>query len=109
MSSPHPMPLADRIALTNNACGKKIMQTMLDKKSRLAVSADVTDAESLLRLTEQVAEHICILKTHIDIIHDFSPELINELLLCDLYHDTNPMAVAAVDAENKLKTQQGIQ
>ena len=36
-------------------------------------------------------------------------ELINELLLCDLYHDTNPMAVAAVDAENKLKTQQGIQ
>ena len=36
-------------------------------------------------------------------------ELINELLLCDLYRDTNPMAVAAVDAENKLKTQQGIQ
>ena len=36
-------------------------------------------------------------------------ELIKELLLCDLYRDTNPMWVAAVDAENKLKTQQGIQ
>ena len=36
-------------------------------------------------------------------------ELIKELLLCDLYRDTNPMWVAAVEAENKLKTQQGIQ
>jgi hypothetical protein len=36
-------------------------------------------------------------------------ELINVLLWHDLYHDTNPMAVAAIDAEDKLKTQQGIQ
>ena len=35
--------------------------------------------------------------------------LIKELLLCDLYRDTNPMWVAAVDAENKLNIQQGIQ
>ena len=35
--------------------------------------------------------------------------LIEELKLCNLYHDTNPMVVVALNAENKLKTQQGIQ
>lgn len=79
MSSSHSMPLLDRIHATDNQCSKNIMQTMLDKKSRLAVAADLTHAEELLNLVERIGEHICILKTHIDIIADFGPALIDEL------------------------------
>jgi uridine monophosphate synthetase len=59
---------------------------MEDKQSNLALSADVTSAETLLALAEDLGPEICILKTHIDIIHDFTPELINQLRKIALKH-----------------------
>lgn len=52
---------------------------MADKQTNLAVAADVTSKAQLLKLAEQVAPHICILKTHIDIVHDFDQDLITQL------------------------------
>jgi uridine monophosphate synthetase len=43
------------------------------------VAADLTSATDLLNLAEQVGPHICLLKTHIDIIEDFHPNVINHL------------------------------
>ncbi len=57
----------------------KLAQYTCDKKSNLAVSADVTTAKELLALAESVADHIVILKTHIDIITDFTPDLTEKL------------------------------
>lgn len=51
-----------------------------DKQSNLAVAADVTDANSLIKLVQQVGDSICVLKTHIDVISDFSTDLITTLL-----------------------------
>lgn len=42
------------------------------KRSNLALSADVHTTQELLKLADEVGDHICILKTHADIIDDWS-------------------------------------
>ena len=49
------------------------------KRSNLAVSADVHSTQELLKLAEEVGDHICIFKTHADIIDDWSASTINAL------------------------------
>ena len=73
------MQLQEKIEQVTHPVLKKLYQIMLQKSSNLAVSADVTNPEKLIELVEQVAGHICILKTHMDIVENFTPELTNEL------------------------------
>lgn len=49
------------------------------KQSNLCVSADVHTTSALLRLAEEVGDYICVLKTHADIIDDFSDRTIKGL------------------------------
>ncbi len=49
------------------------------KQSNLCVSADVHTTSALLRLAEEVGDFICVLKTHADIIDDFSERTIKGL------------------------------
>ncbi|KAL8827129.1 MAG: hypothetical protein Q9170_007134, partial [Blastenia crenularia] len=49
------------------------------KQSNLCVSADVHNTSTLLRLAEEVGDSICVLKTHADIIDDFSDRTIKGL------------------------------
>lgn len=49
------------------------------KRTNLCVSADVTSTSDLLKLAEEVGEHICILKTHADIVHDFGERAVRGL------------------------------
>lgn len=56
-----------------------LLRQMDEKKTNLALSADVTSGQKLLELADQIGPEICMLKTHIDIIDDFTPELTVEL------------------------------
>ena len=49
------------------------------KRSNLCVSADVHTTWQLLSIAEDVGDYICLLKTHADIIDDFSQKTIKGL------------------------------
>jgi len=49
------------------------------KRSNLCVSADVHTTYELLNVAEEVGDYICVLKTHADIIDDWSTKTIKGL------------------------------
>lgn len=75
-----------RAALCKSNLGARLFNLCEEKKTNLALSADVTSADELLRLADLVGSEICILKTHIDIIHDFNPALTSELRKIAKHH-----------------------
>jgi orotidine 5'-phosphate decarboxylase len=60
-----------KLEVTKHPTAKKLLQTAINKKSNLIVSADVVTTSELLNLAEKVGQQIVALKTHIDIIKDF--------------------------------------
>ncbi len=74
------MKYQDRIQLTTNPTAKRLFEVIAAKETNLAVAADVTSANELIRLARAVGDEICVLKTHIDVITDFSDDLIAELV-----------------------------
>lgn len=69
----------DRAALTTNPAAKKLFTVMQQKQSNLAVAADFTRASDLLAFADSVGSQICLFKTHIDILEDFTPAVITQL------------------------------
>ena len=58
---------------------RKLYELVLSKKTNLCVSADLTSSADIIELAKLVGPHICVLKTHVDIINDFSVNFINTL------------------------------
>lgn len=70
---------ADRIPFCKNPLAKNLLTLIVEKQTNLALSADVVRAQEILALADLVGPEICVLKTHVDIIEDFSPEFIADL------------------------------
>jgi uridine monophosphate synthetase len=68
-----------RLHAATNPTAKRLLQIMLTKRSNLVVSADLRHSSELLALAQQVAPFICVLKTHMDIVEDFTPALARQL------------------------------
>ncbi|XP_059141414.1 uncharacterized protein LOC131929318 [Physella acuta] len=64
----------ERAKMCNNPVSRKLFEIMEEKKSNLALSADLSDSKQLLQLIEKVGPYVCIVKTHIDILDDFDQE-----------------------------------
>jgi len=58
---------------------RKLYELVLSKKTNLCVSADLVKAADIIALAKSVGPYISVLKTHVDIINDFSFNFIKEL------------------------------
>ena len=58
---------------------KKVLDLAVRKQSNLCLSLDVTKSEDFLNIADMLGPYIVMLKTHIDILDDFQPELIEQL------------------------------
>lgn len=65
---------AERQRFATNELAKQLFLLLETKKTNLALSADVTDCNTLLALADEVGPEICVLKTHVDILEDFMPD-----------------------------------
>jgi uridine monophosphate synthetase len=70
---------AERALHSKNPLAKAFLTLVQEKETNLALSADVTDCDTLLALARDLGPHIVLLKTHVDILKDFRPDFGKEL------------------------------
>lgn len=62
-----------------NPVAKKLFRLMATKETNLCVAVDLPKASQILDLIEQIGPFICVLKTHVDVIEDFSENFVQSL------------------------------
>lgn len=73
------MTYSERARFCKNSLAKNLLILLDQKQSNLALSADVIHCDMLLQLADKLGPEICVLKTHIDILVDFTPACITQL------------------------------
>lgn len=73
MSTHVALSFLERAELCLNPTAKKLFSILHHKNTRLALAADTTSAEELISFAELLGDQISVLKTHIDILTDFTP------------------------------------
>lgn len=76
---PETLTYMDRSRLCSNPTAIQLFKTIEEKQSNLAVALDTTSSKQLLQLANLLGPYICVLKTHIDILSDFSSEVVEQL------------------------------
>jgi len=74
------MSYSERASLASNAMAKQLLALMSEKKTNLSVAADMATCAEVLALADSVGPHVCVLKTHVDVLDDFTPEFGTALL-----------------------------
>lgn len=68
-----------RIKLASQPKVIQILHLMADKQSNLCLSLDCTHTEEVLTLADQLGPYVAMVKTHVDILEDFSLSFIRVL------------------------------
>jgi uridine monophosphate synthetase len=69
----------ERSLICLNPTAKRLFQIMEHKSSNLALAIDVTSTQELIEMADQLGSYLCVLKTHVDILSDFSPSSFRQL------------------------------
>uniref|UniRef100_A0AAG5CSY1 Uridine 5'-monophosphate synthase n=1 Tax=Anopheles atroparvus TaxID=41427 RepID=A0AAG5CSY1_ANOAO len=68
-----------RADLAKCPLAKELLKLIATKKTTLCLAADLTTAEEILNIAEAAGPYICLLKTHCDIVTDFSEQFVRSL------------------------------
>lgn len=74
------MTLETRKSKSDSAVAEKLFDVMLTKKTNLCLAADVTTFQDLTDLIGKVGPKICCLKTHVDLLIDWTDQVKEELV-----------------------------
>ncbi|XP_054746928.1 uridine 5'-monophosphate synthase [Anastrepha obliqua] len=81
------LPFEHRATLAKSEVAKQLFHLMASKKTNLCLAADLTQSEEILNIADLCGPYICVLKTHIDIVEDFSEAFIKNLrILADKHN-----------------------
>ncbi|CAK8676126.1 unnamed protein product [Clavelina lepadiformis] len=69
-----------RAVLSKHLVTRKLFEIMESKQTNLCLSADVVSSADLLDLADTLGPLVCAVKTHIDILDDFSPKVVDQLV-----------------------------
>lgn len=72
-------PFEARAEESKNSMSGALFRLMADKQTTLCVAADLIHSEKVLELANAVGPYICIFKTHVDVLTDFSAKFVEEL------------------------------
>lgn len=75
----HRLSLKEREQLTDNPTAKRLFRLMAEKESNLCINIDVATCRELLETADLIGPEICVLKTHVDILRDYTPAFPKEL------------------------------
>lgn len=70
----------ERADRSTNPAAKRLFELMGEKQTNLALANDEIDSNKFLELADKVGPEIAVLKTHIDVLSTFSPEITKRLM-----------------------------
>ncbi|XP_036150505.1 uridine 5'-monophosphate synthase-like [Monomorium pharaonis] len=73
------LPYSKRAKLTTNLLAFELFELMESKQTNLCLAADLKETDAILELANIAGPHIAVLKTHVDVVEDFSESFVLRL------------------------------
>jgi len=85
-SKPKYRSYGDRALMCYQPIAKELFTIMEQKQTNLAFAPDVASCSHFLKLVDEVGPFICILKMHVELLHDFTHDFLKKLQELSVKH-----------------------